>query len=263
MRSKLRAYEEVASKIRENIIAGELEDGDRISAEVKLAAEMEVGRSTVREALRTLEEEGYIERASPQIFVVSRQWRRRTSQVWSRAMQRAAVTMNDLHEALVAIEPEIARLAATRANASAVQRLRENLEQQAQSIGDYKRWCRLDEEFHLAIALSIDNPALVLARAPIVEMLSPVYHRFPDGRSVASRATDYHHRIVTAIEEADPEVAALMARRHVLDSRIPWDQAGVDFTVPVTELGESLLREEDQAVPKPDSGPLNGGVTHG
>jgi DNA-binding FadR family transcriptional regulator len=253
MRSKPRAYEEVAARLREKIVAGELGDGDRIPAEVKLAAEMEVGRSTVREALRTLEQEGYIERASPQIFVVRGQWSRRTSRVWSRTMQRAAVTMGDLHEALVAIEPEIARLAATRPSASAVQRLRENLAQQAQSIGDYKRWCRLDEEFHLAIALSIDNPALVLARAPIVEMLSPVYHRFPDGRSVASRATDHHHRIVTAIEEADPEVAALMARRHVLDSRIPWDQAGVDFTVPVTELREGLLREEDEAVPNPIS----------
>ena len=249
MSPKTLAYEKLANDVRQKIVSGELEEGDRIPAEVRLATEMSVSRSTVRESLRTLEEEGYIERSSPKIFVVRRRWNQRAAQVSSRAMKRVEVTMNDLFEGLLAIEPAIARIAASRADAKAIDDLKQNLALQEESVDDYQRWCQLDEEFHLEIALSTGNPALIIARAPIVEMISPVYHRFPDGNTVATRAIDFHDRIVRAIEESDPEAAALMSKRHALDSRVPWEEAGVDFDVPVTELGEDLRAKSEERKP--------------
>ena len=58
--------------IRQRIVSGELAEGDRIPSESALAKEAQVSRSTVREALRTLEESGLIERTSPKIMVVRR-----------------------------------------------------------------------------------------------------------------------------------------------------------------------------------------------
>lgn len=55
-----KAYEALATIIRERIVSGELADGDRIPSESTLAREAQVSRSTVREALRTLEEAGLV-----------------------------------------------------------------------------------------------------------------------------------------------------------------------------------------------------------
>ena len=67
-----RAYEQLAGQIRARILAGELAEGDRLPSELALAREAQVSRGTVREALRLLEEAGFVERASPRILVVRR-----------------------------------------------------------------------------------------------------------------------------------------------------------------------------------------------
>ena len=66
-----RAYEQLAGQIRARILAGELAEGDRLPSELALAREAQVSRGTVREALRLLEEAGFVERASPRILVVA------------------------------------------------------------------------------------------------------------------------------------------------------------------------------------------------
>src|SRR3954451_24151400 len=67
-----RAYEKLADALRERILAGALREGDRLPPETALAVQAGVSRSTVREALRTLQEAGLIERASPKIMIVRR-----------------------------------------------------------------------------------------------------------------------------------------------------------------------------------------------
>ncbi|HEY4830107.1 MAG TPA: winged helix-turn-helix domain-containing protein, partial [Solirubrobacteraceae bacterium] len=54
----VRAYEQLADKIRASILAGDLREGQRIPSEAQLAGDAGVSRSTVREALRLLQESG-------------------------------------------------------------------------------------------------------------------------------------------------------------------------------------------------------------
>ena len=100
-----RAYEELASMIRQRIVSGELGEGDRIPSESALAKEAQVSRSTVREALRTLEESGLIERTSPKIMVVRRPSEERAYRELHRALRRRNVTFHHLHEALLVLDP--------------------------------------------------------------------------------------------------------------------------------------------------------------
>src|SRR5215831_3980928 len=87
-----KAYEALASMIRERIISGELAEGDRIPSESTLAREAQVSRSTVREALRTLEEAGLIARASPKIMVVRPADEQRAHRELQGALRRGNVT---------------------------------------------------------------------------------------------------------------------------------------------------------------------------
>ena len=57
---KRRAFEQVADKIKELIFSGALKSGDKLPPEVELAQKYNVGRQTIREALRFLEISGFI-----------------------------------------------------------------------------------------------------------------------------------------------------------------------------------------------------------
>jgi DNA-binding GntR family transcriptional regulator len=48
----------VAQKIEQKIVSGEIAVGELLPAEVDLAAQLKVNRSTVREAIRLLEQNG-------------------------------------------------------------------------------------------------------------------------------------------------------------------------------------------------------------
>jgi GntR family transcriptional repressor for pyruvate dehydrogenase complex len=55
-----RAFEEVSSKLKELIFTGKLKPGQRLPSESALAQHFQVGRQTIREALRILELSGFI-----------------------------------------------------------------------------------------------------------------------------------------------------------------------------------------------------------
>jgi GntR family transcriptional regulator, transcriptional repressor for pyruvate dehydrogenase complex len=231
-----RAYEQLAALLRERITSGDLRVGERLPSESSLAEQAGVSRSTVREALRTLQEAGLIERASPRVMVVASRTDDPVFRELRHALRRRNVTFHHLHEALVTLEPELARFAAMRADAADIASLRDAIAAQERHLDHFKEWSRLDVEFHLAIAEVSANPALIIAREPITQLLLPTLHRFMDSRSMTEHATRYHRRIVGEIEAGDPDTAASVTRRHINDFRTAWEKRGLDFHQEILEL---------------------------
>jgi DNA-binding FadR family transcriptional regulator len=236
-----RAYEQLADALRESINAGTLREGDRLPSEARIAEQAGVSRSTVREALRMLQEAGLIERASPKVMVVSSQNDDQSHREMTAALRRRNVTFHHLHEALMTLEPELTRLATERAEAGDIAALHENLAAQQRNLENYPEWCRLDEEFHLAIAEMSGNPALILSRTPMTQLLLPVLNRFIRTPSLTSHALRYHHRILAEVEARDSELAAAVTRRHINDFRVAWEKAGLDFDMQVVDLSDSAF----------------------
>lgn len=230
------AYQQLAATIRASILAGELRAGQRLPSEVALAGEAGVSRSTVREALRVLQESGFIERASPKIFVVRAHTEEPAVRAMSHALRRRTVTFAALHEALLLLEPELTRLAALRHDDADLEALRKILDAQHDSVGDFARWCRLDEEFHVTIAEASENAPLVLARASLGQVLVPTVAQFLTSERAATAGTEFHERIYDAIAERDGDLAALVARRHVEDFRRAWEQSGLVYDRDISEL---------------------------
>ncbi|UGS35542.1 FadR/GntR family transcriptional regulator [Capillimicrobium parvum] len=230
------AYEEIAGLVRRQIVGGELNVGDRLPSETRLALHFGVSRSTIREALRTLQESGFVERVSPRIMVVRRDDDEPVQRELVRALRRNNVTFADLHGALFLLEPELSRLAAERAAPGDIRELEDNLDAQAAHLTDFATWNRLDQEFHLAIADIAGNPALILARAPITQLLMPALDRFMSSERLTGGALARHRRILTEIRHGDGEAAELMTRRHVDEFRQAWEQAGLDPQLPIDDL---------------------------
>lgn len=233
-----RAYEQLADLLRERITSGDLREGERLPSETELAAQAGVSRSTVREAFRTLQEAGLIARSSPRVMVVQRRTDDPAYRELMHALRRRDVTFHHLHEALLVLEPELVRFATERADTHDLRVLRENLEAQERHLDHFNEWSRLDEEFHLAIAEISANPALILARTPITQLLLPTLNRFMRSGAMTRHATAYHHRIVTEMEHRDPDTASAVMRRHVNDFRIAWEKAGLDFHREIADLSD-------------------------
>jgi GntR family transcriptional repressor for pyruvate dehydrogenase complex len=231
-----RAYEQLAQLLRDRITSGDLREGDRLPSETALAEQAGVSRSTVREALRILEQDGLVTRRSPRIMVVSDRSEDPVFRELRRELRRRNVTFHHLHEALMTFDPELTRFAAMRADKSDVQSLRRLIETQEANLDNLAEWSRLDVEFHQALAEMSANPALTLAREPINQLLLPALYRFMDTREMAEHATNYHRRIVEEIAVRDPDTAAAVMRRHVNDWRTAWEKRGLDLHQEILDL---------------------------
>ena len=56
-----KVYTKVINDIKEKILSGELKNGDRLPSEREMAERLDVSRTSIREAIRTLEIMGLIE----------------------------------------------------------------------------------------------------------------------------------------------------------------------------------------------------------
>lgn len=246
-----RAYEQLAGLLRERITSGELGIGDRLPSESALAKQAGVSRSTVREALRILEQGGLVQRASPRIMVVADRSDVPAFRELRRELRRHNLTFHHLHEALLTIDPELTRLAAIRADKGDLEVLHRNLDEQEMHLDHLAEWSRLDVEFHATIAELSANPALIIAREPISQVLLPALYRFMDTREMAEHATDYHRRIVSEIEVRDPDTAAAVMRRHINDWRAAWEKRGLDLHQEVLDLAYTRQSEPNTVVSPP------------
>ena len=209
--------------------------------ELSLAKQSGVSRSTVREALRTLEQAGLVERVSPRVMTVRRS-EDAAYRVLIHELRRRNVTFHHLHEALLMLDPELSRLAAERADADDIGLLHDLVAAQERKLDRFTEWNRLDVDFHLAIAEMSGNPALIIARAPLTQVLIPTLDRFMNSTWLTGHATDFHRRIVAEIEAGDPDTAAAVTRRHVNDFGVAWEKAGRSFDEQIADLGDERDR---------------------
>jgi len=243
-----RAYEQLAGLLRERITSGDLRVGDRLPSETALAKQAGVSRSTVRESLRILEQNGLVERASPRIMVVADRSDVPAFRELRRELRRHNVTFHHLHEAMMTLDPELTRFAAIRADKSDLKALHEIVDEQDRHLGHLGEWSRLDVEFHAAIAEMSANPALIVAREPISQLLLPALLRFMDTREMAEHATNYHRRILEEIDVHDADTAASVMRRHINDWRTAWEKRGLDLHQEILDLPYTGAAEPNTVV---------------
>jgi len=149
---------------------------------------------------------------------------------------------------MMIFDPELTRFAAIRADRSDLQALNDALAVQEEHLGHLAEWSRLDVEFHGMLAEISANPALIVAREPISQLLIPALYRFMDTRDMAEHATKYHRRIVEEIEVRDPDTAAAVMRRHINDWRTAWEKRGLDLHQEILDLSYTTDSEPNTVV---------------
>jgi DNA-binding GntR family transcriptional regulator len=198
----------VATELRRRILDGTLGQGERL-IEDRLAEQLGVSRNPIREALRMLEAEGFLDvTARRGCFVAT----------------LSADQADDLFEVRLAMEPLGARLAARDAgnprNASGarIARMKEILaDVETNPRQNLDSLSGLHTELHSLIFEMTGNSYLIAIAIPMVKRGQWLLRQNAPLRTPA--AWSQHHELIAAIEAGDPDLAEAVARHHVLSVR--------------------------------------------
>jgi len=198
----LSVVDHVYEALRERILSGEIPRGTRLR-QVSLAEEMGVSRTPLREALRRLSAEGFVEFSPNQGATVS---------------QLDLGDMRHAWMARIALEPGAARLAAEAADPEAIARMRRAVEQQRAALDDRMAGFAANREFHLALVAASGNPHLIR----FAEMLwvprigAPIYRaQAEDAPAGMAVWADEHDRITDAVAAGDAGLVEHLTRTHI------------------------------------------------
>jgi DNA-binding FadR family transcriptional regulator len=207
-------FEETVGRLGQAIKTGVVPIGDRFPNERDLAEILGVSRPTVREAIRALQQAGYVEvrrGRSGGAFVVSVGGKRATARRLAKDMGSELGSILDYRWA---IEPAIAELAATRADDDDVESL-QTLAQQQGDPADADVFRADDTRIHLAIADVARSPSLATSASEIRLQLSELLAAIPVLEESARHSQDQHAAIIKAISRRDGVAARKAMLEHV------------------------------------------------
>jgi DNA-binding FadR family transcriptional regulator len=216
-------YEQVARRIMQDIRAGLLAPGQRLPSERELARQMEVGRSSVREAIGVLQVDGIVEtRPGSGSFVAVDAPERLRAETPEALLPHDASPFAVL-EAREAFEPAITRLAAMRARPDQfAERLLADMERLSNPSNPEERaiWSDADRLFHRQIGAMSGNPVVVALYDQVAEIMDqPLWRRLRDDSLAEPGRMQIHiaeHRMIyEAVTEGDLDAAELYARLHI------------------------------------------------
>src|SRR5712691_9200645 len=215
-----RLYEQIVQQIEESVLNGSLKPGDQLPAERELAQRLGVSRTAVREAVKALREKGLVEAYSGRgTFVTdgTSQAIRQSLDLMIKIGQPDGST--HLAELRAILEPEIAALAATRAEEQYVTTMRDAVAVMDRARQDPDAYIEADLDFHLALAEAAANPLILSLIDSIVGLLREQRMRIFKVDGGPERGQFHHKRILEAIEQRNPEKAREAMRAHLQQVR--------------------------------------------
>ena len=214
-------HEQIADAIQSMIAEGQLPRGSQLPPERELAKLLEVNRATLREAIRLLEQRGLVQMKVGSGTYVTEVI---PASIMADCIERQFVFGHCSHENLVMLreilEPGIAALAAGRAMAEDLARMKDLIEQieDAFARNDNVTNSEADTAFHVALAVATHNELI----ASVTEGLQQVMLKWMLAQGEAFHfqdGTDSHRAVYEAIVARDPVRARKAMEFHMTTTR--------------------------------------------
>ena len=195
----------VGDRIRDDIVAGALPFGSRITLEL-LASRYAVGHMPVREALRELQGEGLV------VLTPNRGAR-------VRAVDMEFV--RNIFDLRIAIEAMLARRAAERIDARQIAKL-EEIEARFEAMAalrDFRTLLAINREFHAVINDAAGNPEAAGVLDRHRRLIAALWNLHGYGEDRPAGVISDHRHIISALAAHDADVAASLAMAHAAKAK--------------------------------------------
>jgi DNA-binding FadR family transcriptional regulator len=211
-----RLYQAVADQIAQMIRADEYRPGDRLPTERDLVRQLGVSRPVIREAMIALEIGGLVEvRGGSGVYVCSRP--APPSPSGDNAAPPEASPF-DLFAARLAVEGEVAAVAAENATQADLTEMEAAIEQMRLAARTGRSTKPANERFHLALAAAAKNPVLLKVMHLIWDEMpkrGPIWAKLDARRLMRPTRVTEHEVILRAVAARDPDRARAATRAHL------------------------------------------------
>ena len=209
-----RIYEEIARQI-EKMITEKMTAGDRLPPERQLAEMFGVSRSSIRDAIRTLEMSGLVEARQGLGTVVREHSTDAMVNPLTQVLVQKRKLVGELLDVRKMIEPPLAARAAVHATSDEVAEMDAILQRQEEKMRGGELAIEEDNEFHYAIALAADNSVVLKVLDVLMDLLRETRERSLQVEGRPERSMGDHRDILDAIQRQDPAGAETAMRRHI------------------------------------------------
>ena len=165
-----KVYEGVAKQI-ERLILKKLQPGDKLPSERELAEMLRVSRSSIRDAIRSLELMGMVEPRQGAGTIVRELSSESMLNPIANALKRKGELIAELLDFRQMLEPQLAARAATRVSDEEVSEMEEILDRQEKRLRTGESTVGEDSEFHYAIALASGNSVVLKVLDTLMDLL--------------------------------------------------------------------------------------------
>jgi GntR family transcriptional repressor for pyruvate dehydrogenase complex len=213
-----KVYEQVAEQLLGQIGARHLVSGDPLPSERELTETFQVGRSSIREALRMLESQGVITSVNGGTFVVADAANPLNSSLQLVFALDGGTGVHDLYELRRIIDCEAAALAAGRRTDEQLAAMDEAIAEMEATLaanGRDERFVNADLRFHLTIAEATGNRLIVYSMQAARDVVRRALEQVVNVPRSPESAIVEHRAVREAIAARNPEWARNAMREHL------------------------------------------------
>lgn len=208
-----KVYQAVAKQL-ERRITEELKPGDFLPPERELVKMLGVSRSSVRDAIRSLELMGLLEPRQGVGTVVCGTGATHANSLASTLAEKRKM-IEELLEVREVLEPGLARRAARNAAPDEIANMEDILERQEAKVRSGELGIDEDSEFHYSIAVASHNSTILKVMDVLMDLLRETRERSLEVGGRQEKSLAGHRRILSALKHGDAEGAEAAMHQHL------------------------------------------------
>ncbi len=212
-------FDQVVDRLGADLVAGRFER-DVLPVEADLAAELGIGRSLLREAMKVLSSKGLVSvrPGSGTRLQPREQWNLLDADVldWVGRSTQGLRHAFEIVELRLVVEPPASRLAALRATLAERQAIAAACSALEACVGAQEAIAERDVAFHRAVLRASHNPLLGSLATLLGHAVQAQVRRTTDHPGAFERGLPLHRAVARAIDDGDAAAAEQAARRLVL-----------------------------------------------
>ena len=213
-----RVSDEVTEQLKESILLGHFKAGDRLPSERELSDDFQVSRVAIREAVRRLENSGFIttrQGAAGGAYVTDLTFDR-LGDAFLDLFLAEKLSIPELYQVRLLIEPEIARLAASRITPEYAGKLKDLLKAEELPTTSLREDIERKTALHYLLTEMSGNRFFEALVRSVMGVTTKVIEAVqPDANAL--HPTGMHRPIVEAVLAGDSDRAASVMREHAIE----------------------------------------------